>query len=96
MSPWPKTWCGATTKIASRRWPRWTLITASFGVADASAAPTQELLVRLADEALYQAKDDGRDRSVLAESMQLRASAPPRPHSEQRASVDLLMMAQPD
>jgi two-component system, cell cycle response regulator len=36
-------------------------ITASFGVADASDLPTQESLLKLADDALYQAKNAGRN-----------------------------------
>jgi diguanylate cyclase (GGDEF)-like protein len=36
--------------------------TASFGVADAAAAPSIETLVQHADEALYRAKDAGRNR----------------------------------
>jgi diguanylate cyclase (GGDEF)-like protein len=69
------------------------LFTASFGIADNGAAPTQELLVRLADDALYSAKAEGRDRAVLAESMQANSTVAARPQTEQRASVDLHMLA---
>lgn len=39
--------------------------TSSFGVADSSMSPRFEKLLKIADEALYRAKDAGRDRVVI-------------------------------
>ena len=39
--------------------------TSSFGVADSSMSPRFEKLLKIADEALYHAKDTGRDRVVI-------------------------------
>jgi diguanylate cyclase (GGDEF)-like protein len=70
------------------------VFTASFGIAHASASPTPELLVHRADDALYRAKAEGRDRAVLASHP---AAADPAPMgrgaSEQRATLDLQMLA---
>jgi diguanylate cyclase (GGDEF)-like protein len=69
------------------------VFTASFGVAESTTAPTLEMLVRLADDALYRAKAEGRDRTALAEPM-ARADVVPLVHtSEQRAAIDLRMIA---
>lgn len=79
--------------------------TASFGVAHVSAAPTTELLVRRADDALYAAKATGRDRAVAATPMHpqhslqdptataLPAPAPAPKPSEQRAALDVQAIA---
>ncbi len=76
------------------------VFTASFGVTHASAAPTPELLVRRADDALYRAKAEGRDRAVLADAL---PPADPdllpfagRNASEHSASLDLQMLATED
>ncbi len=55
-------------------------VTASFGASfcqDGSVPP--ETLVRLADEALYKAKKEGRDRVVLSNSIQEPAAQPEKP-----------------
>ena len=39
--------------------------TCSFGIADTTMSPRFEQLMKFADEALYRAKDDGRDRAVI-------------------------------
>ena len=71
--------------------------TASFGVVDSRAAPTLEMLVRLADDALYRAKAEGRDLTSLAEPLDSGSVLKPLRHdSEQRAAVDLDMMAAHD
>lgn len=43
-------------------------VTLSVGVAEALARDTAESLLKRADEALYQAKQEGRDRAMLAET----------------------------
>ena len=68
--------------------------TASFGVAHVATAPTTELLVRCADDALYAAKAEGRDRAVLAGTLPTVEAMPTRNASEQRAKVDMQMMAE--
>lgn len=52
-------------------------VTVSIGVAacDDSGTNTVELLLKLADQALYQAKHDGRDRVVVAQSLSASAQA---------------------
>lgn len=70
------------------------IFTASFGIAHASGAPTPELLVHRADDALYHAKAEGRDRAALAAPSHLAGPmAAARNASEQCASLDLQMMA---
>ncbi|MFO1328055.1 MAG: sensor domain-containing diguanylate cyclase [Rubrivivax sp.] len=65
--------------------------TASFGVADSLLAASPEQLVRLADDALYRAKRDGRDRSAVAQPTDTVVLL--RRESEHRAAVDLRMLA---
>jgi len=68
--------------------------TASFGIAHASGAPTPELLVHRADDALYRAKAEGRDRAVLSAPLPLgEPGMASRNASEQSATLDLQMMA---
>lgn len=69
------------------------LFTASFGIALAGTAPTLELLVRRADDALYRAKAEGRDRAVLASPLAPADAEMPRAASEQDATLDLQMLA---
>jgi diguanylate cyclase (GGDEF)-like protein len=42
--------------------------TSSFGIADTTMSPRFERMVKIADEALYRAKEDGRDRAVVGDS----------------------------
>lgn len=70
--------------------------TASFGLTQSGEAPTLELLVQRADAALYRAKALGRDRAVPADAASAGEAAAPRADSEQRASVDMRMMALQD
>ena len=80
--------------LSSRNKP---IFTASFGIADASMAPTHEMLVRLADDALYRAKADGRDRAVLACSLHSPHAQPLlRPSSEQSARLDVRLLVAQD
>lgn len=53
--------------------------TVSYGVVDAHACQSLETAVRLADDALYAAKEQGRDRSVVAEIDDALAQDAPRP-----------------
>jgi len=69
------------------------VFTASFGIAEWGTAPTLELLVRRADDALYRAKAEGRDRAVLAAPLDPADPEPPRSASEHRAALDLQMLA---
>lgn len=69
------------------------VFTASFGIAESSAGHTVEALVRLADEALYRAKSEGRDRTAVADRGAADHERPPRAASEHRANVDLHMIA---
>jgi len=67
--------------------------TASFGIAHVSDAPTPELLIHRADDALYVAKAEGRDRAVLAAARREGGHAPARSPSEHSATLDLQMLA---
>jgi diguanylate cyclase (GGDEF)-like protein len=66
--------------------------TASFGVTDAGMARKLATLTTLADDALYRAKHEGRDRACAADPAGL-LKRPERPASEQRAAVNLRMLA---
>ncbi len=63
--------------------------TASFGVADSAMSPRFEQLVRIADDALYTAKSDGRDRAVIGHPGNVSASSMPRRTMEHPAAVDM-------
>lgn len=65
--------------------------TASYGVCDSSMGGAFEELIRLADEALYRAKEAGRDRVCVASPG--RDYDAPRRSPDQDATVDLPMMA---
>jgi diguanylate cyclase (GGDEF)-like protein len=66
--------------------------TASFGIADASMGARFELLLRMADEALYCAKEAGRDCARIAGEAGVRAPAGRRAF-EHPASPDLDLIA---
>ena len=63
--------------------------TASFGVADSAMSPRFEQLVRIADDALYTAKSDGRDRAVVGNPGNVSSSSMPRRAMEHPATVDM-------
>lgn len=67
--------------------------TASYGVAESTSAPTLELLVHRADDALYRAKAEGRDRAVLAPPLSPADPELRRAASEHDATLDLQMLA---
>lgn len=66
--------------------------TASFGVADSSMSDRLEQLIRIADDALYTAKDAVRDRAVIGNPANVVASVPRRA-MEHPASVDIALVA---
>jgi diguanylate cyclase (GGDEF)-like protein len=66
--------------------------TASFGVADSSMSDRLEQLIRIADDALYTAKDAGRDRAVIGNPGNVVASVPRRA-MEHPAAVDIALVA---
>ena len=66
--------------------------TASFGVADSTMSRELSALVKMADIALYQAKDRGRNCAAIADSM-ARSGERVRARSEQHAAVDPRMLS---
>ncbi len=68
------------------------LFTASFGVADSAMNSRFDQLIRIADDALYRAKDGGRDRAEIGESDKI-TGAVPRRQMEHPASVDIAKLA---
>lgn len=69
------------------------VFTGSFGISDSTSTRLPEALVRLADEALYRAKAEGRDRAVLAGTTVDDDPGSSRRDSEHAAKVDLRMLA---
>ncbi len=65
--------------------------TASFGIADSTMAPRFEQMVRIADDALYRAKDAGRDRAVVGDPGAV--DGVPRRAVEHPAAVDIVRLA---
>ncbi len=66
--------------------------TSSFGIADSTMSPRFEQLVRIADDALYRAKDGGRDRAVVGHPSNVDPSMLRRA-VEHPASVDVVRIA---
>jgi diguanylate cyclase (GGDEF)-like protein len=62
--------------------------TASFGIADTGMSRHLEHLVRIADDALYTAKEAGRDRCIIGDAARVKAGVPRR-DSEQPAAIDV-------
>jgi diguanylate cyclase (GGDEF)-like protein len=62
-------------ELALADWPQGLHVTCSFGVAEWHRGQELEAAIRLADEAMYQAKRDGRDRVVRALGASARAAA---------------------
>ncbi|MFM2287622.1 MAG: hypothetical protein RL684_765 [Pseudomonadota bacterium] len=67
--------------------------TASFGISDTTLSSQFEQLARMADDALYKAKDAGRDRAIMAKD-NAAAESMPRRDAEHLVSIDLQMMDQ--
>jgi diguanylate cyclase (GGDEF)-like protein len=65
--------------------------TSSFGVADSAMTASLRELVRLTDLALYQAKDGGRDRCVVADPARGKEHYSRHP-TERSAAIDAAMM----
>src|SRR5262249_38463065 len=63
--------------------------TASFGIADSTMTTRVRHVARLADEALYRAKDAGRNRSMVADPHGLQAA---RHATEHSAAIDVAML----
>lgn len=63
------------------------IFTASFGVCDSAHAGNQDLLIRAADDALYAAKEAGRDRVIVA-SYPDGVTGPARRATEHAAEID--------
>ena len=68
------------------------VFTASYGVADSTMTPRFDQLIRIADDALYRAKDGGRDRAEIGDSEKI-TGAVPRRAMEHPASVDVTKFA---
>ena len=68
------------------------VFTASFGVADSTMNPRFDQLIRVADDALYRAKDGGRDRAEIGQSDRI-TGAVPRRAMEHPAAVDMAKLA---
>lgn len=68
-----------------------TVVTASFGIADSSMASSFDQMLRIADAALYRAKDAGRDRAVIGEADML-AQGAHRHATEHDAQVNLRLL----
>ena len=67
--------------------------TASFGIADTRLSTQFEQLARMADDALYQAKEAGRNRAIVARN-NAAAHALPRRDAEHLVAIDLKMVAE--
>lgn len=65
--------------------------TASFGIAEASMGARFEDVVRIADDALYQSKESGRDQTTIANPARVSVQ---RRKTEQCASIDIRMLAE--
>ncbi len=68
-------------------------VTASFGVADSSMARAFEQILRIADDALYQSKEGGRDRGTIGDP-QRSAGGIPRRQPDHLTGISLEQMAE--
>lgn len=65
--------------------------TASFGIADSSMGTSFRQVARLADDALYRAKDSGRNCAIIADPHGLHGTRP-RHATEHPAAIDIAML----
>jgi diguanylate cyclase (GGDEF)-like protein len=63
-------------------------VTASFGISDSSMGREFERLVRIADDALYQSKESGRNRTTIGDPLRV-GEAVPRRDAEHLASIQV-------
>jgi diguanylate cyclase (GGDEF)-like protein len=68
------------------------IFTSSFGISDSSMARDRESLIRLADEALYRSKQNGRDTCTIADPL-LAGASTLRRERDQGAIVDITQVA---
>jgi diguanylate cyclase (GGDEF)-like protein len=63
-------------------------VTVSFGIADSTMGGAFEQLVRIADDALYQSKENGRDRTTIGDPRRVGAAVPRR-DADRTASIEV-------
>jgi diguanylate cyclase (GGDEF)-like protein len=63
-------------------------MTVSFGIADSTMGSAFEHLVRIADDALYQSKEGGRNRTTIGDAARVGGTVPRR-DADQLASVEV-------
>lgn len=63
-------------------------VTVSFGVADSTMGQAFDQLVRIADDALYQSKENGRNRTTIGDPRRVIRTVPRR-DSEHRAAIEV-------
>jgi len=68
------------------------IFTSSFGISDSTMARDRESLIRLADEALYRSKQNGRDTCTIADPL-LAGTSSVRRERDQGAVVDITQVA---
>jgi diguanylate cyclase (GGDEF)-like protein len=68
------------------------IFTSSFGISDSTMARDRESLIRLADEALYRSKQNGRDSCTIADPL-LSGASTVRRERDQGAVVDITQVA---
>jgi len=64
------------------------VFSASFGVADSTMGSNFDQLVRVADDALYQSKESGRNRGTVGDALRVNGTVPRR-DAEHLASIEM-------